>query len=411
MGVINDFLATYKNRSEATRRTYTYAIRRYFEFIYDDTFLDKRRIVFDQLEARAEQYFEEQRDYGKDFLRYVDSILVQPPKTVSTYLAALRKFFTKSKHPLTESIWEQVKDRRPKGRRARTRDRVPSNKEFRLMLDHMPLQGKALYLLMASSGIRLGEALSLEFHDIEFDTMNYFDIRNTKSGERRDGFCSDEAKEYVQKWMEYRHDWLNTAIARSTNVNAPRDTEDQRVFPFTPNTARTIWNNSCEKVGNGKKDRETGRRMMHPHVLRKFCRTRLGAVISRDIVEAILGHEEYLDQAYRRHTTPQLWEEYQKGMHTLLIYGSATEDLSKIRTMEEIISRLSIENASLSKRFMRLEQENADMKQIQAQVAELHQQLHEIQQARSDTDEIMNQVFQNPDFRRVLRKTLRELES
>jgi integrase len=371
MGLLKDFLATYKNRSEATRRTYTYAIRKYFAFIYGDTFLAKRRIVFDQLEARAEQYFEEQRDYGKDFLRYVDSILAQPPKTVSTYLAALRKFFAKSKHPLTESIWEQVKDRRPKGRRARTRDRVPTNKEFRLMLDHMPLQGKALYLLMASSGIRLGEALSLEFHDIEFDDMNYLDIRNTKSGERRDAFCSDEAKEYLQKWIEYRYNWLSKAIARSTNVNKPRKVEDQRVFPFTPNTARTIWNNACEKVGNGKKDRETGRRMMHPHVLRKFCRTRLGAVISRDIVEAILGHEGYLDQAYRRYTTPQLWEEYQKGMHTLLIYGSATEDLSKIRTMEAIVSRLSVENTSLTKRFMQLEQENISLKHLQGRVAEL----------------------------------------
>jgi integrase len=371
MGILRDFLATYKNRSEATRRTYTYSIRRYFEYIYGDTFLENHRVHIDQLEERVEQYFTEHRDYGKDFLGYVDTILSQPPKSVSTYLSGLRKFFAKSRHPISESVWEQVNDRRPKGRRARTRDRVPSNKEFRLMLDHMPLQGKALYLLMASSGIRLGEALSLEFHDIEFGEMNYLDIRNTKSGERRDAFCSDEAKEYLQKWIEYRHTWLNKAIARSTNVNKPRKVEDQRVFPFTANTARSIWNNACEKVGNGKKDRETGRRIVHPHVLRKFCRTKLGAVINRDIVEAILGHEGYLDAAYRRYTTTQLWEEYQKGMHTLLIYGSATEDLSKIKTMEEIISRLSVENTSLTKRFMQLEKENRNLKHLQGRVAEL----------------------------------------
>jgi site-specific recombinase XerC len=288
---------------------------------------------------------------------------------------------------------------------------VPSNKEFRLMLDHMPLQGKALYLLMASSGIRLGEALSLEFHDIEFDVMNYLDIRNTKSGERRDAFCSDEAKEYLQKWIAYRQDWLKTAIARSTNANTPRDDADQRVFPFTSNTARRIWNNAVKKVGNEKRDRETNRRMVHPHVLRKFCRTRLGAVINRDIVEAILGHEGYLDQAYRRYTTAQLWEEYQKGMHTLLIYGSATEDLSKIRTMEQLITSLSVENSSLTKRFMRLEQENAEVKQLQGEVTALRNELNEIKQARAQTDDVMNRVFENPEFRRILRKTLRELDS
>jgi len=33
---------------------------------------------------------------------------------------------------------------------------------------------------------------------------------------------------------------------------------------------------------------------VHPHVLRKFFRTKMGSVIPVDVVEALMGHEGYL---------------------------------------------------------------------------------------------------------------------
>jgi len=51
-----------------------------------------------------------------------------------------------------------------------------------------------------------------------------------------------------------------------------------------------------EKSKFGEKDKTTNRHKLHPHVLRKFFRTRMGTVIKVDIVEALMGHEGYLTE-------------------------------------------------------------------------------------------------------------------
>ena len=48
---------------------------------------------------------------------------------------------------------------------ARTRDRTPTNTELRRIVGLMNLQGKALYPLLATSGIRIGEVLKLHVSD------------------------------------------------------------------------------------------------------------------------------------------------------------------------------------------------------------------------------------------------------
>jgi cell shape-determining protein MreC len=97
-------------------------------------------------------------------------------------------------------------------------------------------------------------------------------------------------------------------------------------------------------------------------------------------------------------------------MHILVIYGSATEDLSKIKTMAEVISRLSVENSSLIQRFIQLEQENIGLKGLQHQIQELQQQMQEMQATRHRSDQVMDRLFHDDEFRVLLRKKLRELK-
>jgi integrase len=410
MVLLTTFFDAYKNKSESTRESYKYAIKRYFEFVYQTSYTQNHVVDLDRLEVDIDHYFTENRDVEHDLYAYIDALKETPPTSVNIYLSALRRFFLKIDHRIPDDVWSEMQDRRPRGRRARTRDKLPTQKELRAMLDNMPLRGKALYLLLLSSGMRIGEAMKLEKDDLEFGAMNYIDVRHTKNGERRDAFCSDEAKEYLMQWLAIRSDWLKKAILRSTRAKTPTTLDDKRVFPFTTHAARRLWNLACQRVGNGKRDRETGRRMIHPHVLRKFFRTRLGGVIDLDVIESLLGHEGYLTRAYRKLTTEEKWAEYQKGMHILVIYGSATEDLSKIKTMEEVISRLSVENSSLIQRFIQLEQENIGLKGLQHQIQELQQQMQEMQATRHRSDQVMDRLFHDDEFRVLLRKKLRELK-
>ena len=64
------------------------------------------------------------------------------------------------------------------------------------------------------------------------------------------------------------------------------------IFPFEMNNAYAIWKNALSKAGFLKKDSSTNRLTVHPHVLRKFFRTRLGVVIPVDIVESLWGMKD-----------------------------------------------------------------------------------------------------------------------
>jgi len=82
-----------------------------------------------------------------------------------------------------------------------TLDKVPSNVQLRKILMHMPVHGKALYLVLVSSGMRIGEALQVKLDDVDSDhDPPEVNIRRgyTKSGRPRITFISSEAKELVE---------------------------------------------------------------------------------------------------------------------------------------------------------------------------------------------------------------------
>jgi hypothetical protein len=110
------------------------------------------------------------------------------------------------------------------------------------------------------------------------------------------------------------------------------------------------------------RDKSTNFRKMHPHVLRKFFRTRLGSVIPVDVVEALMGHEGYLTEVYRRYTLEDLAKFYLKGESALLVFTEA-EEVSRLRVeVEESNRALQTLVNTLATKSMRLEEENKDLR-------------------------------------------------
>jgi integrase len=225
-----------------------------------------------------------------------------------------------------------------RGTRALTIDRVPSNAELKMILNYVPLQGKALYLTLASSGMRIGETLKLKVSDLDLqERPSLAMVRGeyTKSGNSRRAYISSEAREAVEAWLKVRERYMNAAARRHYGKSRGNDA---RVFPFSNNVAYEMWYNSMKKAGLYKEDPATGHSTLHPNVLRKFFRTRLGGVIPVDVVEALMGHEGYLTEAYRRYSQEDLAEFYKKGEYTLAVFSNAG-DLAKVRKELEESSR------------------------------------------------------------------------
>jgi len=312
------------------------------------------------LENLADAYFKNERDYEKDVQTFFTAIKKKAPKTQRVYISILRTFLLENGVELKQVFWRRL-SKRIKGSRALTEDHVPSNEDLRKIMMHLPIQGRALFLTLASSGMRIGEALQLKIEDIDLESeLAKVLIRGeyTKTGNKRITFISREAKEAILEWLKVRDEYLKSAVARSRN----KEEEDDRLFPFSETNARHMWNLALKKTGNHHRDRTTKIHAMHPHVLRKFFRTRLGAVLPLDVVECLMGHESYLAQVYRRYSTEDLAKFYKQGEHALLIFTEAAE-VSRLREeieeknkqLQTIINGLVSENLELKSKVEELE--------------------------------------------------------
>lgn len=109
---------------------------------------------------------------------------------------------------------------------------------------------------------------------------------NAKSGSSRIAFISQEAKEALQEWLRIREKYLVTATGKS-HIHRKNEV-DERLFPFEPPVAHLMWRGAVKKAGLAKRDPVSGKWSMTPHSLCKYCRTRMGSMISMDVSEALI---------------------------------------------------------------------------------------------------------------------------
>ena len=384
---VKNFLGNYDNAG--TKKNLRTAIKLFFQSLYEEANIEN-------LDEIAEKYFSENRDYEKDLQDFVKSLNGMAPLTVKHKVSGIKTFLLENDVEFPQKFWKKV-SRRIKGSRALTLDRIPTNSEFKKLLLHMPIQGKALFFTLESSGIRIGEALGSNIDDLYLnENPARIQIRGeiTKTGNSRHAFISRETKEALIEWLKVREDYLKSAVGKShlyqkrlkikykdEKTGEIKTKEDPRIFPFDPTTAYSIWKIALHKSGLNGKDKSTGREKIHPHTLRKFFRTRLGATgIPVDVIEALMGHEGYLTEVYRRYTLEDLRKFYLKGESALLVFTDAAE-VTKLRqeveehahkiqkevdernrTLQSLVNGLTTENLEVKSKIAKVELENMEIK-------------------------------------------------
>jgi len=94
-----------------------------------------------------------------------------------------------------------------------------------------------------------------------------------------------------------------------------------------------------------------------------------------DVVEALMGHERYLTEVYRRYSVEQLAEFYVKGEHALLVFTEAQE-LGKIREeieecntqLQTLVNGLTSENIEFRNR---ISEHNLKITKVELEITEL----------------------------------------
>jgi len=295
------------------------------------------------------------------------------PNSIRGYVSRVMQYFAYNDVFLDKDVF-RVKVGLP--RVEEPDDRAPTVEELRKILSWGKLRTKTLMLVLASSGMRIGEAIKLHVKDVDFNSkptkVTLSSEVASKTGERRITYISDEATEYLKRYLDERihhpEAWLFVSEADNS-----RHVSDDRAW-------RTIIN-CVDKAGLGKSKETTmqGRRKIHPHSLRKFFFSKVVGMIGEAAAHALMGHSSYMKTYYRR-TDEERAKDYLKCMQHLTIYSESPDKKKwkeevKLESIRAFAKMLGVEPLSVriekQKQLGREPTAQEEIKAIQNEVKKL----------------------------------------
>lgn len=294
----------------------------------------------------------------RTFLKFLDG---KPSRTVTTYTAAVKVFLQDYGMEIPNGEWKKIRRRgyMPKRAKTETRDKKPTIQQLKKILNYADLKARAMILFLLSSGARIGETLQICKDDLNLNAdppKAFIKAEYTKGGVgERTVYFSYEARDAIKDWLNIKDGLKKRGLGT--------DYKGEKVFQWAKTTARFMWNSACDKAGYETRDSRTGRRVYHIHSLRKFFRTKIG--LDLDITHALMGHSEYLDNAYLRlEEKGEIAEAYKEAMPNVSVYA-----------VNEI-------NEDLAKRLKKLEKENTTLKAqlngAKPEMLEMHRELEAV---------------------------------
>ena len=328
-------------RTDSTRKNYRSGIICFIEFIYEVQREGKRatKAENERFFELADQYLDQERNYEDDLREFAVSLQSKPPMTARNYFTSIERFLFRSGVEIKVRTLDDIRKSLPRGGAKGVEDEM-SKETIDKLLKHVDLKGKSLILTLASSGMRIGEALQITLDDINLDSdPPTISIRPeyTKSKMHRITFISKEAKNMLIEWLNIREKYIKESLNKNRGfvnkgICAKKDEDDNRVYPFSRSVMDQMWEKALTNANLLSHDRSTNRKTLRIHQFRKFFRTQLGDRV--DITEALMGHEGYLTKAYRAYTNEQLVEYYLKN-ERLLYISMSDEDIEEVKNQLE----------------------------------------------------------------------------
>ena len=320
-------------RNAASRRTYTYCLRYYMAFRKSD---DLDAIIAADLEnpKLAESRI-------KDFILTAKQQRKISEAYLNLTMAALRHFYNMNDVLLN---WKKLSKFRfvmeDSTDEPHKKDRAYSHEDIQKMLSVASTKMKAMILLLASSGMRVGAIPPLKCRHVirlhlSIEQMGVKQIRVYEgSKEEYITFCTPEATKAIDEYLQFRQRSGETLTEDSPLFRQDFDVSD----PFeAKNKVRRLKNTTAissaftrllEKAGvtmrqpmlEGQRPGTIKKDVMRVHSLRKFANTQM---IQSDMKgaakEMLLGHSTGLDDKYYRPTSGELLQEYLKAIDALTI--------------------------------------------------------------------------------------------
>ncbi|MGI0021687.1 MAG: tyrosine-type recombinase/integrase [Nitrososphaeraceae archaeon] len=221
----------------------------------------------------------------------------------------------------------------------RDEERYPlSKKEYQEILNYFSRNPKrqALYLVLGSSGMRIGEALRLRKKDLDFARTRvkvniHADITKTKAG--RTTYISKEAEEKLRPILEKLKP--NDLIFKFAHTN--------NRFHATI-AESSVLGHAVDKLGFGSKYESNKRRKITSHSFRSYFFTAAVRKHGENYAHRLTGHGGYLTQ-YDRMTEDEKLKMYLELEPDLLVFDQTKNELEikQLKEKNEILSDLEKE--------------------------------------------------------------------
>ena len=167
---------------------------------------------------------------------------------------------------------------------------------FRKLYRELPAWQSVLLLVLIGSGMRIGEAMHLRKEHLDWGRERvavHIPASITKTKTPRTTFLTREAASELKEFLDSRTD------------------SDPRVFPYSAGAASAALRKAADTLGLCPS--EGNLRFVHWHMTRKWFLSRFSLFASKDVAEALAGHEGYLSKSYRRYTPREMLIQFKKA--------------------------------------------------------------------------------------------------
>jgi integrase len=310
--------------------------------------------------------------------------------------------------------WKKIKRLLPSARRFAL-DRIPTMDEIHKIIEHSDVRGKALTLVLCSSGIREGAIEYLTVRNlkpVKIDsvdvgggagrTLGKLIVYEGEVDEEYISFITPEAVGAVQKYLDWRREHGETITGDSPLF---RDKFDPLVTAYltygggkpeepkimTGATIRVYYNRLFYECGFRTSPKR--RHEFTVHGFRKWFKTRCeNAGIKPIVTELLMGHSVGISDSYYRPTEKDLLEEYLKAADALTISNENRLKMqvevlaASTKETEEIINaKLAEKDRELQLLRQRDELNNDALTALSERLMELEVKFKEHQPQRQQT--------------------------
>lgn len=421
----SQFLDSIGRNSISTKQSYSAGLNHLNNFIkkdYPDYNLDT--IIDGLVKGRVNVY-----TILDGFISYIQSVRKGiTVNSIKAYLEALKSYFSYHDVDIDSNKYK----RRVKLPKVGREDELPiDGKDIRNILISCSAKRRIrpYLMILASSGLRAVEGLSIRFKDIDFSSSpTKIHIRKefTKTKVARDIYISDEANKELKGWIDYKNNWNNRyRLQIEKGIVKAREYKDTDLI-FTvydvagsPHQiyAKVIkeFQQVLKKAGLDEL-KETGiggRRKITLHSFRRFVKTVISTQTNTDYSEWFLGHSKSPYWTMKEHERREIYAtKIMKHLTFLdfeLIEATGKSNEAKLEMLEKENHNLTLEISSLKSKEYDREEYLRTITDISQSYLNENKELQERLTALEERDRLAAEPV-NMELFNDLRERLKKLE-